>query len=129
MAAYGVLGEFASADRLAEALRAARAAGWRELEAFTPFPVEEVERALPPRKNRIPLITLCGGILGGGGGYFMQWYSAVISYPINVGGRPLNAWPSLIPITFEMAVLGAALGGFFGMLALNRLPRLRHPMW
>ena len=91
--------------------------------------MEEVERELPPRKDRIPLITLCGGILGGAGGYFMQWYSAVISYPINVGGRPLNAWPSFIPITFEMAVLGAALAGFFGMLALNRLPRLRHPVF
>jgi hypothetical protein len=129
MALYGLLGEFPDAQTLVNATRAARDVGWREIEAFTPFPVEEVWQALPPRKDRIPLITLCGGVLGGAGGYFMQWYSAVVSYPINVGGRPLNAWPSFIPITFEMTVLGAALAGFFGLLALNRLPRLRHPLF
>jgi hypothetical protein len=129
MALYGLLGEFSDAQALVEATRDARDAGWRDMEAFTPFPVEEVWQALPPRKDRVPLITLCGGICGAAGGYFMQWYSAVVSYPINVGGRPLNAWPSFIPITFEMAVLGAALAGFFGMLVLNRLPRLRHPLF
>ncbi|HET9862042.1 MAG TPA: DUF3341 domain-containing protein [Steroidobacteraceae bacterium] len=129
MADYGVSGEFADAASLVGAIRAARAAGWERIEAFTPFPVDEVIEALPAVRDRIPLFTLCGGILGGAGGYFMQWYSATQSYPINVGGRPLHSWPSFIPITFELAVLGAALAAVFGMLWLNRLPSLRHPMF
>jgi hypothetical protein len=129
VASYGVSGEFTDASLLARAIRAARAAGWNRVEAFTPFPVDEVMEALPTVRDRIPLITLCGGILGGAGGYFMQWYSATQSYPINVGGRPLHSWPSFIPITFELAVLGAALAAVFGMLWLNRLPSLRHPMF
>jgi hypothetical protein len=129
MNSYGTSGEFADAAALAAAVRAARAAGWHEVEAFMPFPAEEVIEALPPTRERISFITLCGAILGGGAGYFMQWYAATQSYPINVGGRPLHSWPSFIPITFEMAVLGAALAAVFGMLALNGLPRLRHPMF
>lgn len=126
---YGISGEFTSATALATAIRAARAAGWRDIEAFMPFPASEVLEALPPARDRIPLITLCGGIFGGAGGYFMQWYAATQSYPLNVGGRPLHSWPSFIPITFELAVLGAALAAVFGMLLLNGLPRLRHPMF
>jgi hypothetical protein len=129
VASYGVSGEFADAASLARAVRAVRAAGCERIEAFMPFPADEVIEALPPARDRIPLITLCGGILGGAGGYFMQWYSATLSYPINVGGRPLHSWPSFIPITFELAVLGAALAAVFGMLWLNRLPSLRHPMF
>jgi hypothetical protein len=129
MALYGITGEFGDAAALARALRSVVAAGFRDVDAYMPFPVDEVIEALPPIRDRIPLLTLCGGVLGGTGGYFMQWYSATISYPINVGGRPLNSWPSFIPITFELAVLGAALAAVFGMLALNRLPRLRHPLF
>jgi hypothetical protein len=129
VASYGVSGEFPDAASLARAVRAARAAGFDRIEAFMPFPADEVIEALPPARDRIPLITLCGGILGGAGGYFMQWYSATVSYPINVGGRPLHSWPSFIPITFELAVLGAALAAVFGMLWLSRLPNLRHPMF
>ncbi|HKU16074.1 MAG TPA: DUF3341 domain-containing protein [Steroidobacteraceae bacterium] len=129
MASYGMLAEFASADELLEAARRTRAAGYRRIEAYSPFPVHGLVEALGPHRDRIPLLTLIGGILGGAGGYFMQWYSAVISFPINVGGRPAHSWPSFIPVTFELAVLGAALFAVGGMLVLNGLPTLYHPLF
>jgi hypothetical protein len=124
---YGLMAEFASAERVVAAAHAARAAGYCKLEAYTPFSVDGLAEALALPPSRVPLIALVGGILGGCGAFFLQWYTAVIDYPINSGGRPLNSWPSFIPATFELAVLGAALATFGGMLALNGLPRLRHP--
>jgi hypothetical protein len=85
--------------------------------------------ALGFRHDRIALTTLIGGIAGGAGGYFLQWYTAVIDYPINSGGRPLHSWPAFIAATFEMTVLGAALAAFLGMLILNGLPKLYHPIF
>ncbi len=129
MSAYGMLAEFANADQLATAARRARDEGYVRIEAYTPMPVDGLSEIVGSYRDRIPLLTLIGGILGGVGGYFLQWYAATISYPINVGGRPLHSWPSFIPITFEMTVLGAALFAVFGMLALNRLPTLYHPLF
>jgi hypothetical protein len=129
MAAYGTLAEFAGAESLVEAARRARAAGYSRIDAYSPMPVEGLVEAVGRYRDRMPLLTLIGGLLGGAGGYFMQWYAATISLPINVGGRPLHSWPSFIPVTFEMAVLGAALFAVFGMLALNRLPTLYHPLF
>ena len=91
--------------------------------------MREIAEAIGAGPGRVPLITLLGGLFGGAGGYFLQWYSAVISYPINVGGRPLHSWPSFIPPTFEMTILGAALACVVGMLALNGLPSLYHPVF
>jgi hypothetical protein len=125
---YGVLGEFGSPEQLVEAARRARAAG-HEIEAYSPFPVEGLAEATGMRRNWVPAIVLGGGLAGGIGGYFMQWYSAVLSYPINSGGRPLHSWPAFIPVTFELTVLAAALAGVIGMLALNGLPRLHHPLF
>jgi hypothetical protein len=126
---YGLMAEFTSAERLVDAARAARAAGYRQIEAYTPFSVEGLAEALELPPNRVPLIALIGGVIGGCGAFFLQWYSAVIDYPINSGGRPLNSWPAFIPATFELAVLGAALAAFGGLLALNGLPSLRHPVF
>lgn len=128
-ACYGLLADFASADALLVAVRAARRDGYRQLEAYTPFSVEGLPEALELPPNRVPLLALLGGIVGAVGAFFLQWYSAVVNYPIDSGGRPLNSWPAFIPATFELAVLGAALSTFIGMLLLNGLPRLRHPLF
>ncbi len=126
---YGLLAEFASSQALLDAVVAARGAGYRKLEAYTPYFVEGLAEALALPRSRIPLLTLFGGMLGGVLGFFVQWYSAVVDYPIDSGGRPLNSWPMFIPATFETTVLGAALAAFIGMLMLNRLPQLRHPLF
>ncbi|HYX75058.1 MAG TPA: DUF3341 domain-containing protein [Steroidobacteraceae bacterium] len=126
---YGLMAEFGSTEALLAAVHAARAHGYRHLEAYTPFSVPGLPEALELPRDRVALITLLGGLFGGAGAFFMQWYAAVIDYPINSGGRPLNSWPAFIPATFELAVLGAALAGFGGMLVLNGLPRLRHPVF
>ena len=127
--AYGVLAEFKGADALLDAARRAREAGYERIEAYSPFPIEGLAEVIGFRKNRIPAIVFVGGLLGGIGGYFMQWYSAVVSYPINSGGKPPHSWPEFIPVTFELTILCAALAGFFGLLPLNGLPRLRHPLF
>ena len=126
---YGILAEFDSPERLLEAAQGAREAGYRHVEAYSPFPVEGLAEATGMRRNWIPAIVLGGGLVGGIGGYFMQWYSAVVSYAINSGGKPAHSWPEFIPVTFELTVLFAALAGVVGMLALNGLPRLHHPLF
>ncbi len=126
---YGLMAEFASAQALMTATRHAHEQGYRHMDAFSPFPIEGLSDALGFHKTRMPLLVLICAILGGLGGYFMLYYSAVISYPINVGGRPLHSWPAFIPITFEMTILGGALGAVLGMLALNGLPMPYHPVF
>lgn len=126
---YGLLAEFDNSSNLIEAVESVRREGYRRLDAFSPFPVEGLSEALGFRRTRVPLITLCGGLAGGLGGFAMQYWMAAVNYPINVGGRPLNSWPAFIPITFELTVLGAALAAVLGMLALNGLPRPYHPVF
>jgi hypothetical protein len=126
---YGMMAEFDRSDDLVEATRRAYEHGYRMMEAYTPFPVDGLAEALGFRHNRIAAVVLIGGLVGGLSGFFMQWFSAVIHYPIDVGGRPLNSWPAFIPITFEMTVLFAALSAVFGMLGLNGLPRPHHPVF
>ena len=104
-------------------------ARYAEVDAYAPYAVEGLAEAVGFRSNRVPLVTLLGGIAGACGIYALQWYSAVIDYPINSGGRPLDSWPVFIIPTFELAVLGAAIAGFVGMLVLNGLPRLHHPIF
>ena len=126
---YGLLAEFKDAEALLAAARRAREAGYARVEAYSPYPVEGLAEIVGLKRNNVPPIVLASGLVGGIGGYFMQWYSAVISYPINSGGKPLHSWPEFIPVTFELTILAAAVGGFMGMLLLNGLPRLRHPVF
>ncbi len=100
------------------------------MDAYSPVPIEGLAEKLGNRRKTImPLIVLLGGIAGGTGGYFMQWFSMTVDYPYNIGGRPFHSWPMFIPVTFELTVLCAALAGVFGMLFLNGLPRYHHPIF
>jgi hypothetical protein len=125
---YGYLAEFADEHGLLATIRAARAAGYSVMEAYTPLPVEEVAHAIG-HKNQLPAIVLCGGIVGALSGFGMQYWMSVVDYPLNVGGRPLNSWPSFVIVTFEMTILFAALSAVLGMLALNKLPMPYHPVF
>jgi hypothetical protein len=126
---YGVLGEFASAEELLEAAHATREAGYQRTDAYAPFPVHGLAAALGARSTRLPLIVLVGGICGGVLGYLLQYFCAAVDYPLNVGGRPPHSWPSFVPVTFELTILGAALSAVLGMLALNGLPQPHHPLF
>ena len=126
---YGLMAEFETAEELLAAAWSVREEGYDHLDAYTPFPVEGLADAIGFSRNRVPIAVLGGGILGGGLAYFMQWYINVIDYPINVGGRPYHSWPAFIPVTFELTILFAAFGALIGMLALNRLPKLYHPVF
>ena len=128
-ALYGVMAEFDNPEALLAATRRAYAAGYRQMDAYTPFPIEEVSEALGAHRNRVPLLVLLGGLFGAVGGYALLYWTSVIDYEINVGGRPFHSWPAFIPITFETTVLCAALAAVFGMLALNGLPMPYHPLF
>ena len=126
---YGLLAEFSTAESIVEAARQTRMAGYRCIDALTPFPVHGIDEALALPPNRVPLIFFIGGIVGALTGFLMQVFAAVFNYPINVGGRPLYSWPAFIPITFELTILFAGLSGAFGMLALNGFPKPYHPLF
>jgi hypothetical protein len=126
---YGLLAEFEDPTALMHAARAAHQAGYTRMDAYSPFPVEGLPEALGFHRTKMPLLILIGGITGALSGFALQYYCAVISYPINVAGRPLNSWPSWIPVTFELTVLIASLTAVFGLLALCGLPMPYHPLF
>ena len=126
---YGLMAEFREPEALVAATERAHQAGYRQMDGYTPFPVEGLGEALGRHGTAMPLIVLIGGIVGGLSGYFMQWYADVIDYRLNVGGRPFHSWPSFIPITFELTILGASLFALVGLFALNRLPQPYHPVF
>lgn len=128
-ALYGLMAEFQKPQEVLAAARAAHAAGYRRIDAFTPYPMEELSEALGHHHSRVPLIVLLGGIAGAAGGYFLQYWAAVLEYPMNVGGRPVHSWPAFIVPTFETTILGAALAAVLGMFALNGLPQPYHPVF
>ena len=126
---YGLMAEFADPSDLVAAARAAHEAGYRRLDAYSPFPIEEVSEAIGFHHTAMPFIVLFGGAVSGALGFLMQYFIAVRSYTLNVGGRPLDSWPSFIVVTFELTILGGALSGAIGLLAANGLPRPYHPVF
>lgn len=128
-ASDGLLGRFDSAADLLEAVRAAREAGFTELDAYAPFPVPGLDEALGFRSRRIPVIALVAGLVAAACAFALQWWSAVLDYPFVVGGKPLNSWPAFLLVTFEAGVLMAVLAALVAMLVGNRLPRPHHPLF
>lgn len=128
-AIYGLMAEFESPNDLLAAAKRAHAAGFRKLDAYTPFPVEGLAEAIHVHRNRLPRFVLIGGIIGCLAGFGFQYYASVIDYPLNIGGRPFNSWPSFIPITYELTILFAAFTAVLAMFALNGLPEPYHPVF
>jgi hypothetical protein len=126
---YGLMAEYNAPEALLEATQRAYAAGYRRMDAYSPFPVEGLADALGFTRPQLPLLVLGGGIVGAIGGYMLQYYTSVITYPLNIGGRPFHSWPAFIPVTFETTILVAAVTAVLGMLALNGLPRPHHPVF
>jgi len=126
---YGLLAEFLTAEAVLAATRQAREAGYREMDAYSPYPVEGLAAELGQRATRIPFVVLTGGLVGAGVGFFMQYYSMAINYPFNSGGRPYNSWPVFIPITFELLILVGSFAAFLVMMFVNGLPLLHHPLF
>jgi hypothetical protein len=126
---FGVMGEFSTPEDLVAATKKVREAGYKHVEAYTPFPVEGLAEAVGFKWTAVPLLTLIGGVGGGLTGFGLQYWVAAITYPMNIGGRPLNSWPAFIPVTFELTVLGASIFAVVSMLALNKLPQPYHPVF
>lgn len=126
---YGLMAEFDSAEELLRAAKKARLAGYKKLDAFTPFPIEGLTEALGKKKSLVPFLVFFGGAFGCLGGFFMEWFANVIHYRINSGGRPYNSWPAFIPITFELTILFAGFTALFALIFLNRQPQLYHPVF
>jgi hypothetical protein len=126
---YGVMAEFDNPSDLVAAARQVYQLGYRRINGYSPYPIEELWEAIGFHKTGLPVIVFLGGVLGGLGGFFMQYYIEVLRYPLNVGGKPFNSWPAFIPITFECTVLCAAFAAVLGMLALNKLPQPYHPVF
>ena len=112
-----------------DAAHRTREAGYKKIDAYSPFPVEGLAEAIGFHKNGVPLVVLIGGLLGGLSGYALQWWISAVSYPVNIGGKPYHSWPAFIVVTFEMTILFAGISAVFGMLALNGLPMPYHPVF
>ncbi|ADV84794.1 DUF3341 domain-containing protein [Terriglobus saanensis] len=126
---YGLLAEFDTPGAMVHATEAARDAGYRRMECYTPYPVEEAASALDVHRNRVPLLTLMGGLLGLTTSFLMETWVSAIAYPLNIAGRPLFSWPAFIIPAYEWTILFAGLSAAFGMLALNGLPQPYHPLF
>jgi hypothetical protein len=126
---YGLLAEFETPGELIRAALEARKDGWRRMDCYTPYPVEEAAEAIGFHRNYVPLLTLVGGVMGLAAMFLLQVWVSVWAYPLNIGGRPLYSWPAFIVPAYEWTILFAGLSAAFGMLALNGLPALYHPLF
>src|SRR5437879_13222180 len=125
---HGLMAEFKTAEEVLQATRRARTEGYRNLDAYTPYPVEGLATELGLTRTRVPLVVLLGGLVGAGGGFFLQYWAAAVDYPLNERGRPYYSWPAFIPITFELLVLLAALPALPAMFYLIGLPQPSHSL-
>lgn len=126
---FGLMAEFDEADKLLAATRKVRDAGYQAFDAYSPFPIDGMGEALGHKRGPIPVFVFIGGLMGAITGFGMMYFSAVYSYPVNAGGRPLASWPAFIPITFELTILFAALTAAASMIILNKLPMPYHPVF
>ncbi|MCM2270711.1 MAG: DUF3341 domain-containing protein [Thermoanaerobaculia bacterium] len=127
---HGLLAEYGSAQALLDAAHRAHAAGYRRMDAFTPFPIEALSEVIcDHHTSRVPLVCLAGGVVGALTGWALTWWTSTVAYPMNIGGKPFNSWPAFIPVIFETTVLFAAFSAGLGMLALNGLPEPYHPVF
>jgi len=124
---YGVMAEFDTATELVDAARKTRDAGYTKTDAFSPFPLHEIDEALGIKRSILPIMVFFGGIAGFLTGIALQVFVHYIDYPLNVGGRPYLSFPSMVPPAFELTILFAGFTAVFGMLFLNGLPRPYHP--
>ena len=126
---YGVVAEFDTPTAVVAAAHKTHEAGYTRFEAYSPYPIEELVEAVGHPRTRLPMVVFIGGLIGCLTGYLLQYFTAVVTYPLNIGGRPLHSWPAFVPVTFECTILGAALSAVFGMLARNGLPMPYHPLF
>jgi hypothetical protein len=126
-AIYGLLAEFDTPKDLVDAAKRVYAAGYRRIDTFSPYPIEEAWEAIGHQDRRLSAIVLGGGITGLLTGLALQEWVHSIAYPVNVAGKPLNSWPQFIPVIFELTILFAALSAVIGMIVLNGLPQPYHP--
>jgi hypothetical protein len=126
---YGLMAEFDSAQELLDAAQRTHQAGYKKMDAYSPFPIEGLAEAIGFEKNSVALVVLICAIIGGLSAYALQYWVAVITYPTNIGGRPYHSWPSFIIVTFELTILFGGLSSAIGMIALNGLPMPYHPVF
>ena len=126
---YGLMAEFDSPQGLLDAATAVGRAGYRRTDAYSPFPIHGMDEALGIKERLVAPIVFVAGLTGMLAGYGLEYWTQVIDYPMNIGGRPYHSWVSFIPPAFETTILFAAFGAVFGMLALNGLPQPYHPVF
>jgi len=126
---HGIVAEYQDPEEILAAAKAVKAAGYSHLDGYTPFPVHGLDDAIGFKDTKVQWTIFFAGIAGFGAGMFLQWYTAVVDYPMNVGGKPNFSWPGFIPAAYECTILFAGLAAAGSMLAFNGLPRPNHPIF
>lgn len=126
---YGLMAEFDDPTEVVGAAQRVYDEGYRKIDAYSPYPIEELSEAIGFHTNRVPLVVLIGGLLGCAGGAALCYWVSTIAYPLNIGGRPFNSWPAFIPVAYECTILLAATSAVFGMILMNGLPQPYHPVF